>query len=159
MSPALSRAVRVTGFKPRRTIPRANFSGGISGNSDKSISSSGNASTRRQLVRDFFEVVARFILRCLPDGNNANQLVRLGVSNGHDAPVAQAKSDKPRFAIIVTIIKHGDGLAREHRCAVHKVNPMITDVRLSLRLVPVELHARECNYAKQARLCCKSRCR
>jgi len=106
------------GFSPRRTTALANISGVSSGLSDKSISSSRMASRRFQSVidtleEDFLLTACRF--SC---GNESNLPVSLGVRHGDDSVSQQPESDEAVFS------------------TVSEVDPMLTDVRLPLALVP-----------------------
>src|SRR5271157_1285733 len=94
-----------TGFRPRRTTARANISGVNSGVSEKSIWLSCSASTRFQSVRDF-KVADFFMLRCLPDGDDAYYFLSLDVCDNNHSLLEQAQGDEPGLAIINPVIQH-----------------------------------------------------
>ncbi len=100
-------------FNPRRTIAWANCSGVISGLSERSISSSSMASTRRQSVRGCLEVPFLLIACRFPNRDDSNPLFVFHVNDGYHPRLQQAKGDESLFSIVKAIIQDGNRVAIE----------------------------------------------
>src|ERR1700731_4441563 len=89
-----------TGFKPLRATARANISGVHSGASpSRTMSVSIIFRTRRSPVEDLREVVARFMVCGLTNGNYANVFTTLSMRNGHDLVMQQTQGEESALTI------------------------------------------------------------
>src|SRR4051794_40914307 len=70
-----------SGCRPCRTTALVIISGVISGQFEKSISSSRMASTRAQSVLEVGKVDSLLISRCLSDGNDPDSVITFGVDH------------------------------------------------------------------------------
>jgi hypothetical protein len=109
--------------------------------SEKSILSSFSASTRFQSVRDFLEVADFFILRCLPNGNDSDHFISLGMGGDNHMTLEQPYGNEPGFAIISPVIQNRDRLARKHLFDPNEVDSVLLNVGLPLRFIPLILRS------------------
>jgi hypothetical protein len=122
--------------------------------SEKSISSSFNASTRNQSVRNCLEVADFFIFRRLSYRNDSDDFIGLRVRDHHHPIPEQSQCDKSLFAIIQTLIKNGNGLALKDLFDPNEINSVFPNIGLAFRLTPLKSYMRivatNCSYFNDA---------
>src|SRR5216683_272616 len=158
----------VTGALPCGQTTRAFFqsssvqNGGASGSSAtaRSISSSVSASTRAQSVSLFIfracfsetrVIRSSLISSCPPGTNDAAAIVTPCVDDLRNPAIQFAKRLVPALAIISAAILGLDETPGEHLDRIDKVDAMLEDIGLALRLVPFAVHrgrSNTCTYCQ-----------
>lgn len=96
------------------------------------------ADTRDQSVRDVLDVDFTFMFCRLAHGNDADVIGLLGVNDGNENAIEQAKSYSSLLAVSDAIVFIGKRDAIENLICIGKIEPVLLDVRLTLSLVPVD---------------------
>src|SRR3954452_17947882 len=126
-------------------MARAKASGGISGRSERSMSSSFIRSTRSQSLWDCGEVALFFTACRLSHRDYPDVIVMFGVDHRNDAAFQDAKRDEALLTIAKTIIFQGDGMPVEKPLGAQEIESVLPEILRPFH--PTSPAPEECNYA------------
>src|SRR3954451_801031 len=134
-------------------MARAKASGGISGRSERSISSSFIRSTRSQSLWDCGEVALLFTACRLSHRDHPDVIILFGVDHRNDAAFQDAKRDEALLTVGKTIIFQGDGMAVEEPLGAQEIKAVLPEILRPFGLIPRHPHLKSVttrrNYVKR----------